>query len=80
MSLTKKEIDDLRGLANRLGTSGAAEVLKVHKTSLIRVLAGEELRPNTEAVLRKALEDGVIDTTRSVGETKATQPTTRRRS
>ncbi len=77
MSLTAKQIDQLRGLANRLGTTDAAEALKVHKTSLIRVLAGEELRPNTEAVLVQALADGIVDTVR--GETRSHSPTTKRK-
>lgn len=77
MSLTKKEIDDLRGLANRLGTTEAAEEVGVHKTSIIRALAGLDIRPRTEDDIREALKRGSAGTV-TRGETSAKSDKTRR--
>ncbi len=78
MSLTKEEISALRGLTTRLGTDEAAKALRIHKTSVIRALAGLDIRPRTEEDIREALRDGVTDVAR--GETRANSPTTKRRS
>ena len=53
--LNSLEIAKLRGLTNRLGTTDAADRVGVHKHSLIRALAGLDLRPNTLRQLRRAL-------------------------
>ncbi len=77
--ITNAERDRIRGLCNRLGTDKAAEALGIHKTSLLLLLSGIEdgIRPNTEKVVRAALDSGVTDTV-TRGETSAKSDRTKR--
>lgn len=55
MSFTTQEVDRIRELCERDGISKTASVLSVHRTSVMAILAGEAVRPNTEKVIRMGL-------------------------
>ena len=81
--MTKQEIDKLRGLSNRVGTQAAANMIGIHRTSLIALLAGEAIRPVTEQVVRAALDGGVVERSPGQdivrGERRGNSPTTKRK-
>lgn len=57
--LSAFEIDRIRKLVESEGVDGAAAQLDVHKESVLRVLAGLDVRPNTERALKDSLERGL---------------------
>lgn len=77
--LTKQDIDAVRGLVNRVGAPEAARILGVHRTSLLALLSGVGVRPNTDAVIAAAIKSGAIEHSDVVrGETKAHSDRTKR--
>ena len=55
--LTMKEQEKVKVLVQKHGIKKAAELLGVHKTSLLRIAAGMPVRPTTESVLHRALAE-----------------------
>ncbi len=57
--LSAFELDRIRKLVDREGVDKAAAALDVHKESILRALAGLDVRPNTERALKDSLERGL---------------------
>lgn len=79
MTISKMDLDALRGLVGRVGADEASKLIGVHKTSLISALAGLPIRPRTEQDIKAALEQGVTDSP-TRGEQRGHAPKTKRRS
>lgn len=75
--MNSRDVERIRGLANRLGVPEAAKALGISRQSLLALLAGTGVQAGTEAIVIKALEGGVTDAMR--GESQANHPTTKRR-
>ncbi len=77
-TMNARDIERVRGLANRLGVPIAADVLGISRQSLLALLAGTGVKDGTEAKVLAALQRGVTDTVR--GETRANPSSVKRRS
>jgi hypothetical protein len=55
MNLTDKEEKLVRKLVHSVGITEAARILEIHRSSLLTILSGSQIKPNTAAVMRANL-------------------------